>query len=129
MKRVLASLAALAVLAGAFAWSARAGDGKSVEERLASIEQRLAAVETKLRIDPPKSGTAPNPPPPAVPPPAVEPPKPPVEQPKEVTVYVTTTGKKYHRAGCQYLAKSSIPMKLADAKAQGYTPCSKCGPP
>jgi hypothetical protein len=125
MKRILASLAALAVLASAFAWSARAGDGKSVEERVASIEQRLGVIETKLRLDPPKEG----PTQPPAPPPAAEPAKPPAEQPKEVIVYVTATGKKYHRAGCQYLAKSSIPMKLADAKAQGFTPCSKCGPP
>jgi hypothetical protein len=122
MKRLLASVAALAVLACAFAWAARAGDGKSVEEPRAALEKRLAVVETKLRIDAP---AAPTP----APPPGVEPVKPPAEQPKEVIVYVTKTGTKYHRAGCQYLAKSAITMKLADAKAQGYTPCSRCGPP
>ena len=45
------------------------------------------------------------------------------------TVYITRTGKKYHSAGCQYLRKSKIPVKLSDAKARGYGPCSKCGPP
>jgi competence protein ComEC len=44
-------------------------------------------------------------------------------------VYITKTGKKYHRAGCQYLSKSCIPIDLEDAKDRGYTPCSKCNPP
>jgi len=48
---------------------------------------------------------------------------------KEVMVYITKTGSKYHRAGCRYLSKSSIPISLEDAKARGYTPCSVCGPP
>ena len=42
------------------------------------------------------------------------------------TVYITNTGTMYHRDGCQYLRKSQIPISLADAKAQGYTPCSRC---
>jgi biopolymer transport protein ExbD len=46
-----------------------------------------------------------------------------------VTVYVTKTGKKYHREGCRYLSHSKIPMTLKDAKAAGYTPCSVCRPP
>lgn len=50
-------------------------------------------------------------------------------QTKEATVYVTNTGKKYHRAGCRYLSKSQIPISLSDAKADGYGPCSKCNPP
>lgn len=45
------------------------------------------------------------------------------------TVYVTKTGGKYHRDGCQYLRKSKIPMSLSEAKAQGLEPCSKCHPP
>ncbi len=47
----------------------------------------------------------------------------------DVTVYITRTGAKYHRAGCRYLARSCIPVKLSDAKKMGYTPCSVCGPP
>jgi len=43
-------------------------------------------------------------------------------------VYVTKTGKKYHRAGCFFL-KSQSAISLMDAKARGYTPCSKCDPP
>lgn len=45
-----------------------------------------------------------------------------------VTVYVTRTGAKYHRAGCRYLSKSQIPMPLEQAK-QRYGPCSVCNPP
>ncbi len=48
---------------------------------------------------------------------------------KEVTVYVTRTGKKYHRAGCRYLSRSEIPISLKDAEAEGYMPCSVCHPP
>ncbi len=43
-------------------------------------------------------------------------------------VYVTRTGKKYHRKSCSYLRKSSIPINQEKAKAAGYTPCSKCRP-
>jgi septal ring factor EnvC (AmiA/AmiB activator) len=53
----------------------------------------------------------------------------PAPVPKPITVYVTNTGKKYHRDGCQYLSRSRIPIKLSEAKDQGYTPCSKCSPP
>lgn len=44
------------------------------------------------------------------------------------TVYVTNTGKKYHRAGCSSLARSSIPIALNDATLR-YGPCSLCSPP
>ncbi|MFA5293760.1 MAG: thermonuclease family protein [Phycisphaerae bacterium] len=47
----------------------------------------------------------------------------------DIIVYVTKTGKKYHLATCGSLSKSSIPIKLSDAKARGYTPCSRCNPP
>jgi len=46
-----------------------------------------------------------------------------------ITVYITNTGKKYHSAGCRYLSKSCIPISLSEAKAEGYTPCSRCNPP
>lgn len=45
----------------------------------------------------------------------------------DITVYVTRTGTKYHRSTCGYL-KSSIPMKLSDAK-KSHQPCSRCKPP
>ena len=43
-------------------------------------------------------------------------------------VFITKTGKKYHRDECRYL-KSSIPISLADAGKRGYTRCSVCLPP
>ena len=46
----------------------------------------------------------------------------------EYTVYITKTGKKYHSSGCQYLKQSKIPISEPNARAQGYTPCSKCNP-
>lgn len=49
--------------------------------------------------------------------------------PVSVTVYITKSGEKYHRSGCQYLKKSKIEISLDDAKAKGYTACSKCNPP
>ena len=45
------------------------------------------------------------------------------------TVYITTSGKKYHRERCRYLTKSKIPIGLDDAKRRGYTPCKVCNPP
>jgi len=51
------------------------------------------------------------------------------EQPKTQTVYITRTGKKYHRDGCRYLVKSKVPITLKEAKQQGYTPCKVCNPP
>ena len=47
----------------------------------------------------------------------------------EQTVYVTRTGAKYHRDGCQYLRSSKIAMGLAAAVAAGHTACSRCRPP
>lgn len=44
------------------------------------------------------------------------------------TVYITDTGSKYHRNGCQYLRSSKIPISRADAIAEGYGPCSRCDP-
>lgn len=48
---------------------------------------------------------------------------------KNITVYITNTGTKYHRANCRYLRKSKIPISLEEAKAEGYTPCKVCKPP
>lgn len=47
---------------------------------------------------------------------------------KEVTVYVTRTGAKYHRGTCRYLNRSKIPIALGQA-AKSYSPCSVCRPP
>lgn len=45
------------------------------------------------------------------------------------TVYITKTGKKYHRDGCSSLSKSKISISLSDAKKKDYEPCKKCNPP
>jgi hypothetical protein len=52
----------------------------------------------------------------------------PQTQPKGQTVYITRTGKKYHRENCRYLSQSKFSMSLKDAKAKGYTACSVCRP-
>lgn len=44
------------------------------------------------------------------------------------TVYITNTGSKYHRAGCQYLKKSKTAISKTKAISQGYTACAKCNP-
>ena len=46
-----------------------------------------------------------------------------------ITVYITETGSKYHRDGCQYLSSSKIAITLSEACAKGFTPCSVCDPP
>jgi len=51
------------------------------------------------------------------------------QDPKTQTVYVTRTGKNYHRDGCRYLAASKIPISLKDAKAKGFAACKVCHPP
>ena len=80
----------------------------------------------------PQSSPAHKPPAPAltpgVPPAPTVQPAPGLDDAADPTVYVTRTGKKYHAAGCRYLSRSSIPMKLSQAK-QRYGPCSVCNPP
>lgn len=44
-------------------------------------------------------------------------------------VYITESGIKYHKSGCQYLSSSCIPITLYDAVDQGYDVCSRCDPP
>lgn len=44
------------------------------------------------------------------------------------TVYITKTGKKYHRSNCSYLKNSKISININTAKSKGYTACSKCNP-
>ena len=56
--------------------------------------------------------------------------KPLAEEPQtEKIVYITKTGRKYHRLDCRYLSKSCIPISLTEAKRRGYTPCKVCKPP
>ena len=51
-----------------------------------------------------------------------------VDTKSESQVYVTRTGKKYHRDGCRSLSKSKIAISLVEAQ-QKYGPCGRCNPP
>ena len=42
-------------------------------------------------------------------------------------VYVTRTGRKYHKEGCRFLSKSRIPIKRNEA-VERYEPCGVCKP-
>ena len=48
---------------------------------------------------------------------------------EESVVYITETGRKYHREGCRYLERSKIPILLSTAVSMGYEPCGHCNPP
>ena len=39
---------------------------------------------------------------------------------QEAVVYITKTGKKYHRAGCRYLKYSRFKITMAEALERGY---------
>ncbi len=43
-------------------------------------------------------------------------------------VYITRTGKKYHKEGCGSLRRSKIPIFLYEACKRRYAPCSNCNP-
>jgi len=43
-------------------------------------------------------------------------------------VYITRTGEKYHRSGCQYLRLSKIATTRSEAIKSRYTACSVCNP-
>ena len=44
------------------------------------------------------------------------------------TVYITDSGKKYHRGSCSSLSKSKHAISVKDAKSKGYEPCKRCKP-
>ncbi len=45
---------------------------------------------------------------------------------KEDIVYVTKSGKKYHKENCPYLKSTKIMVSLEQALMEGKKPCSKC---
>jgi micrococcal nuclease len=47
----------------------------------------------------------------------------------DTRVYVTNSGKKYHREDCGSLGRSKIEVSLEDAIQSGYEPCKVCNPP
>lgn len=80
-----------------------------------TLESRIESAWTfDVTSTPPKEITAP-------------PPKKPPQE-KDVTVYITRTGKKYHRGSCGYLHSSRIAISKSQAIRRGYTPCSRCRP-
>ncbi|MBL8880044.1 MAG: thermonuclease family protein [Phycisphaerales bacterium] len=46
-----------------------------------------------------------------------------------VMVWITKTGKKYHREECEHLKNSKTQVSLEDAKAKGLEPCQSCEAP
>lgn len=50
------------------------------------------------------------------------------DNPKSITVHITKTGSKYHRANCRHL-KTDIEVTLEEALGKGLTPCKTCKPP
>lgn len=42
------------------------------------------------------------------------------------TVYITSTGTKYHLVGCRYLKDPIYTISVTEAKSKGYTECSVC---
>jgi micrococcal nuclease len=51
------------------------------------------------------------------------------EEREDPAVYVTNSGKRYHRETCRSLRLSRIALPLTDAVRSGYEPCSLCDPP
>lgn len=61
--------------------------------------------------------------------PVEQPEDPPAEEtPAETVVYITDTGRKYHRGSCKHLSESKIEISLSNAVKQ-YDPCGTCKPP
>lgn len=64
---------------------------------------------------------------------SAEPPAPPsttpapdkTADPAHLVVFITNTGKRYHRESCRY---AKIQSTLKEARARGLTPCQVCKP-
>jgi hypothetical protein len=75
-------------------------------------------VASLLAAEPPAQTPAPSPAPATATTPA------PAPNPSDI-VYVTASGKKYHKQTCRY-AKNATPMTRKEAEAKGLTPCKVC---
>jgi len=53
-------------------------------------------------------------------------PSPAAPVPEDTIVYVTRGGSKYHRANCQYKGQNAMAVRVGEARAAGYQPCSRC---
>ena len=106
-----------------------------IELKKAGLSQDVITemIYRQAGMTPPAAGSSPDAPPSAVtpsgPPPSSSRGMAPTQGDATATVYVTASGKKYHSQGCSYLRGASVPMKLGEAVAAGYTPCSRCAPP
>lgn len=47
---------------------------------------------------------------------------------QEALVYITRTGKKYHRGGCRWLKWSRFKVTRTEALERGYGACKVCRP-
>ncbi len=52
----------------------------------------------------------------------------PIPKPISQTVYITKSGKKFHRDGCRSLSRSKIQISRQEAIRRGYSPCNTCRP-
>ena len=50
------------------------------------------------------------------------------DDPTDVTVYVTPTGKKYHREDCSTIRKNKTALTMQEAIDKGYGACKVCKP-
>ncbi len=46
----------------------------------------------------------------------------------KITVYITASGKKYHKDGCDYLGEKRMAVSETEAKNAGYEGCKYCQP-
>ncbi|MGB8225588.1 MAG: thermonuclease family protein [Sedimentisphaerales bacterium] len=97
---------------------------KATEDKKAMADKSNKSIPSGKQDEPNKQDTKPS----SVAAPAVRSDNPQEPGNDDVIVYVTKSGTKYHRQGCRFLSKSSIPMKLKEAKGK-YSPCSICKPP
>ncbi len=51
------------------------------------------------------------------------------DEAKEISVYITKTGEKYHKKSCDYLKYSKYEITLKEAIELKYDACLVCTPP
>lgn len=47
----------------------------------------------------------------------------------DITVYITSSGEKYHKERCRYVKNKAIEISLSKALHDGYDSCKVCKPP
>lgn len=104
------------------------GQQPQPEQQPQTEQAKTSASQVQVQSEQQSAAKAATPPPQSTAPAKVKTPAPQAQK-QDTTVYITRTGKKYHRDGCRYLSKSKIPISLSDAKSAGYDPCSVCDPP